>query len=536
MRSSLSSLVAILLFGALPVSVSTQDTDNVTFSACPLIGAYYPPPTISKSSGAFSQLASTFTDVFDELVKDGGSEKYGSIMPNTTSFSVVLFGGSHSLREDPIFFEYHYTSPADQSVTGASLTSSTKFPVGDVTMVFTVYAWLVDKGEQWEESITKYLPELARIEGPLTVPWEDVTIGSLAGQMSGLSRQSFASDFAEKSPIFLPDTTPMVSYAAFQLLAFAMQRENGHKRGNHSWASVLEKTLLRSLNMTSTSLLCDNMTDVFAIDGLNISQIGEPGALSLVSSIEDLARAGHSMLSSTLLAPAITRRWLHANADTSNLRNGVGRPWEVYRAGSSAISPVLDVLTKSGTIGQYASYFGLAPDFGAGFAILAHDSTVQDRKLDLNVYADIVSESLGYMQVFAAKELALRYAGRYEGEDHAVAVLNLTDDGPGLEVQSLILGEVDLKAEVAKKLDVKLANLDFRIYPTNVQDTSKHQFVAVFQDKSAPIDMGTPTCITWQEVGATTGIKYSLVFLLDTGGNAVGLELLNAQTVFKRME
>lgn len=69
----------------------------------------------------------------------------------------------------------------------------------------------------------------------------------------------------------------MVSYAAFQLLAFAMQRENGHKRGNHSWASVLEKTLLRPLNMTSTSLLCDNMTDVFAIDGLNISQIGEPG-------------------------------------------------------------------------------------------------------------------------------------------------------------------------------------------------------------------------------------------------------------------
>lgn len=88
---------------------------------------------------------------------------------------------------------------------------------------------------------------------------------------------AFASDFAEKSPIFLPDTTPMVSYAAFQLLAFAMQKENGHKRRNHSWASVLETTLLRPLNMTSTSLLWDNMTGVFAIDGLNISQIGEPG-------------------------------------------------------------------------------------------------------------------------------------------------------------------------------------------------------------------------------------------------------------------
>lgn len=204
MRSPLSSLVAILIFAALLVTVSTQETDNITFSACPLIGTYYPPPTISKSSRAFSQLASTFTDVFDELIKDGGSEKYGSIMPNTTSFSVVLFGGSDSLREDPIFFEYHYTSPMDQSVTGKNLTASTKFPVGDVTMVFTVYAWLVDKGEQWEESITKYLPELAGIKGPFTVPWEDVTIGALAGQMSGLSRQC-------ELPSTFPSFRPMLT-------------------------------------------------------------------------------------------------------------------------------------------------------------------------------------------------------------------------------------------------------------------------------------------------------------------------------------
>lgn len=113
------------------------------------------------------------------------------------------------------------------------------------------------------------------------------------------------------------------------------------------------------------------------------------------------------MLSSTLLPSATTRRWLHPGMDTSNLRNGVGRPWEVYRAGSATL-PILDVLTKSGNIGQYASYFGLVPDLGAGFAILAHDSTVADGKLDLNVYADIVSEALGYFQKFAAQETAVR--------------------------------------------------------------------------------------------------------------------------------
>ncbi|KPM43789.1 hypothetical protein AK830_g2769 [Neonectria ditissima] len=547
MLLSLPSPFAIVLLSTLPIVVFAQESDDIPFSACPLIGAYYPPPTISKSSDAFSQLRSKFTDAFDDLIENGGSEDYGEIMPNTTSFSVVFFGGSNSVDDDPIFFEYHYTSPEDQSLTNRNLTSSTKFPLGDLTTVFTVYAWLANQGEQWEQPITRYIPELADIKGSFTVPWEDVTIGSLAGQMSGLSRQSqacviskacdwetFASDFAEKSPIFLPDTTPVVSYAAFQLLVFAMQRESDHGRGESSWASLLESTLLRPLNMSSSSLLSPIAKDVFANEGMNISQIGEPGALSLVSSIEDLARAGYSMLSSTLLTPAVTRRWLHPNMDTSNLRNGVGRPWEVYRAGSSAISPVIDALTKSGTIGQYASYFGLVPDFGAGFAILAHDSTVKDRKLDLNVYADIVSESIGYLQAFAAKETALRYAGTYKGSRGTVAAFNITDNGPGLEVQKLVVGKIDVRAKVAKKLDINIADLDFRIYPTNVQNDTKHQFIAVFQDKSAPADKGTPTCITWQEVGAVAGIEQSFNFLLNTEGNAVGLEFPHAQTKLKR--
>jgi hypothetical protein len=305
-----------------------NDTD-ISFSPCPLIGAYYPPPTISKPSGIATQLESKCTQVFDDLIKNGGSEDYGAITPNTTSFSVVLFGGSPLPKDDPIIFEYHYTSPKDQSLTSTNLTSHTKFPVGDVTMVFTVYAWLVDKGEQWETPITHYLPELAQIEGPLTVPWEDVTIGSLAGQMSGLSRQckiacsptrlilhsylpairfspsmrywwtmrlerrvlfftlalsevltlvlAFARNFAKQPPVFLPDTTPIVSYAAFQLLVFAMQKESNHGSSHKSWTSVLDDTLLRPLNMTSTGLLSPDTTDVFAIDGLNTSQLGEPG-------------------------------------------------------------------------------------------------------------------------------------------------------------------------------------------------------------------------------------------------------------------
>ncbi|KAI9899729.1 hypothetical protein N3K66_006190 [Trichothecium roseum] len=522
------ALLASSLVGLFPILVLGQDND-IPFSACPLIGAYYPPPTISASPGAFSQLQAKFTETFDKLIEDGGSEDYGPITPNTTSFSIVLFSGAESMKDDPVLFEYHFTSPEDEARTGTNLTASTKVPVGDVTMVFTVYAWLVGMGEKWETPITEFLPELADVQGGLSVRWDEVTIGSLAGQMSGLSRLSFFDTFAEQRPVFLPDTTPVVSHAAFQLLAFAVER-SVKGDGGGDWKSFLEDAVFDPLNMTSTALLEHGMDDVFAIEGLNTSRIGEPAALGLVTSIEDLARAGHSMLSSSLLPDAVTRRWLHPNMDTSNLRNGVGRPWEVYRAGSSAISPVLDVLTKSGSIGKYASYFGLTVDFDAGFAIVAHDSSVEDGTLDLNVYADIASESLGYLQEFAAKELASRFTGNYKGgggDDDYHAQLNVTGSGPGLEVQKLSAGGKDLRAEAAGKLGVALPDLDFRVYPSNARDEAagRQQFVAVFQDKGAPVDMGTPTCVTWQEVGAVLGDGYNLVFTLDGDGMSTGFEL-----------
>jgi hypothetical protein len=82
---------------------------------------------------------------------------------------------------------------------------------------------------------------------------------------------------------------------------------------------------------------------------------------------------------------------------------------------------------------------------------------------------------------------------------------------------------VNIKEQTAQKLGIQADDLDFRIYPTNVQDGNCHQFIAVFQDRSAPIDMGTPTCITWQEIGA--GAEISFVFTLGRDGEVIGVEV-----------
>ena len=81
----------------------------------------------------------------------------------------------------------------------------------------------------------------------------------------------------------------------------------------------------------------------------------------------------------------------------------------------------------------------------------------------------------------------------------------------------------NVKDRTAQKLGIKAKDLDFRIYPTNVKTESQHQFVAVFQDRSALIDMGTPTCITWQEVGADAEIYVR--FSMDKKGMVIGFEI-----------
>lgn len=131
----------------------------------------------------------------------------------------------------------------------------------------------------------------------------------------------------------------------------------------------------------------DYDSQLFAAGFSNISLNGEPAALGLSSTISDLARLGRSILTSAILPPATTRRWLKPFASTSDLRNAAGRPWEIYHYSATPTDPIVDIYTKSGTVGKYSSYFGLAPSYDVGFAILAVDSGLGAP--DLNAYADI---------------------------------------------------------------------------------------------------------------------------------------------------
>jgi CubicO group peptidase (beta-lactamase class C family) len=195
-------------------------------------------------------------------------------------------------------------------------------------------------------------------------------------------QKAFVSAIVNKLPFNLPDTTPLRSNAAFQLLAFAVE-------------SVTKKPLPTTFNDHIAAPISLDHTDflnhksqLFGSDSFtNTSIDGEQAVLGLTSTISDLARLGRSILTSAILPPATTRRWLKPFTSTSNLRNAVGRPWEIYHYGAVLTDPITDVYTKTGTVGKYSSYFGLVPSYDVGFAILAVENGMEAP--DLNAYADI---------------------------------------------------------------------------------------------------------------------------------------------------
>jgi hypothetical protein len=113
---------------------------------------------------------------------------------DTWSFSVEIFSGSSDV---PLLSRHHSAKNlASLNTTGVlKVDNHTVYRLGSLSKVHTILTMLIEIGDsRWNDPITKYVPELAEIaarsdRNPIqTVDWDDVTIGALASQISGIAR------------------------------------------------------------------------------------------------------------------------------------------------------------------------------------------------------------------------------------------------------------------------------------------------------------------------------------------------------------
>ncbi|KAI1472219.1 beta-lactamase/transpeptidase-like protein [Daldinia caldariorum] len=529
---------------------------------CPLYGLGYPKPTNLLAQPGVQNAAEALDSVFAQYIDNSnttGSDRF--------SYSVEVFSAD---ADEPLWSHYWTaTNLKTLNSTGVKkVDGDTVYRLGSVTKIFTILTFLAEVGDtMWNEPITKYIPEIkamvtdADTSHSISKPdWESITIGSLATQMSGLVRDSnadippcgnrpvcnrtqFFEGLSKLPPSFSPFVTPAYSDIGYTLLGYALQQMTGKYFGTIVQDRVIKPL---GLNRTFYTTPADSVGIIpggryltnWAFDMGNESPTG-----NMYTSSSDLSRVGRAILRSTLMPPAVTRRWLKPVTFSSDPRSGVGAPWGVRQLPFSKESPYQFATTfnKAGSLGKYSALLAVIPDFNIGFSILAAGDVPPSLPMDI---ADTLSNTYLPTMVNTARIQADElYGGAYKHPDSAVnSSLNVVVDSrtPGLSLSSwisngtnLLWYSVAIGQNITKDYWEKVRP-SVRLYPTGLWDATSDggkrvAFKAVFEDLSLPnvSKPFTTDCSTWVSVA---GIMYGskpldqFIFNINAGGNVTSVE------------
>jgi hypothetical protein len=264
----------------------------------------------------------------------------------------------------------------------------------------------------------------------------------------------------------------------------------------------------------------------------------------MYASAGDLATFGRAILTSSLVRPAVTRRWLKPMAFTSDIYAAVGAPWGVRRiklAGGDNSRRTLTVFNKAGSLGKYSALLTVIPDFNIGFSIMAAGITPAHICLHM---ADTIGQFLIPTYDYISKRDAITTFGGEYVPNKSASDLNsslvITGDfeRPGLTIESWVSNGTNM-VETAMRLQAgaPARQPGARLYYTGLQtvreDGSKRQaWKAVFEDGESPTydeRMFLSDCATWIPL---TSVAYAakpldeFIFEIDPDGNVVSVENL----------
>jgi hypothetical protein len=163
---------------------------------CPLGGPEFPPPRNLAGNPTWQAAMRNLTSFFENFDVNGVDGASGS-RPSNYSYAVRLFSSNPS-GPDVLWERYHTAenlptdSPGVKKVDGDTI-----FRTGSISKLFTVLAILAEDGfTHFDVPITQFVPELAALKAKqaadpdpiMHVDWDDVTLATLASQMSGLVR------------------------------------------------------------------------------------------------------------------------------------------------------------------------------------------------------------------------------------------------------------------------------------------------------------------------------------------------------------
>ncbi|KAF3066495.1 putative beta-lactamase-like 1 [Daldinia childiae] len=558
----------LLRLGAVVCSIVSITAASPT---CPIDGPAFPKPLQPSKSEAIKAAVATLKDVFANVTAK--AQNY--------SISVQVF----SANEPEPLFSLSHTAPnlAHQKSTGVKkVDENTVFRLGSLTKIYTIYSFLINAGDKlWNEPITKYVPELqalANRSDPVNyVAWDELTLGGLASQLTGIPREyallgeltqsketrdnviqygfppltqdekppcgayptcdraQFFNGISLFYPSLAPFQTPAYSNVAFQLLGYALETITGK-----TFQTLMEESVIRPLGLNNTFLKApedsrgiipgDHYTTGWAFD------IGESVATgNMYASAKDVSTLGRAILSHKLLSPVSTRRWLKPFAFSSDPLAMVGMPWGARRIKLEDTYRYTTAFNKAGNIGDYSALLAILPDFDIGITILLAGELPGNAGFSL---ADTIGEQfLPAIEEAARAEAGAQYSGHYVYPSNKInsSMTITTDKLPGLSISQWFSNGTDF-AWIATVLQNQYSPVTprIRLYPSGLEGPAENggkrvAFKAMFEDADAPRNnnkMFSTECGTWVSIESViygSAAMDELIFNVDSSGKVISV-------------
>ncbi|KAI8940804.1 hypothetical protein NX059_002067 [Plenodomus lindquistii] len=535
-----------------------------TATICPILGPVFPAPRDLHTSSTFQDALKTLQTRLDDAFTSGNTT-HGPVNPNDT-YSIQIFSTG---SKEPLL-DYHRRGPnvlGNRKIDGDSV-----YRIASVSKLLTVYLLLLEGGATiFNEKVTKYLPELEAVAN-----WNDITIGSLAGYLGGItaelfnvsslpggdigvafpgafpplqanetsgckygasacSREVFIKNLLDRTPVYLPDTTPVYSNAAFATLGFVLEAV-----ANSSYDDILRNLLVNPLHLNGTTSSAPFDLSHAVIPGnattsswdLDINNTAGIAMGGMYSTPNDLSAIGRAILSSSLLPRPTTRAWLKPTSFTSSLLGATGRPWEIFRAVTSTEhNRVIDLYTKSGNLPGYGANLVLIPDFEVGFVI---NMAGGRGTVAYPIASLIIDDLLPALDEAARVQADAAFAGTYTATNGLNSTIGLTTRPgiPGLSIETWVSNGTDLRSEYLQSPEW------FQMYPTNIvsgdgTEVSWRSTSIVLPDTGSPFD----ACPSWVVLDRPNYGVYGVdefVFHVGDDGVAVGIEPMALKVVLGR--
>ncbi|KAF9701819.1 hypothetical protein EKO04_000006 [Ascochyta lentis] len=394
-----------------------------------------------------------------------------------TSSTETLWSKHHTARER------NASRPDIPEVNGDAL-----YRIASITKTFTVLGILHQEKAgnlSLDDPIDKYIVELKE-DHKGTLPWKDITLRSLASQLSGIPREwaqgdminfdkwgiedpvnwglppisrgglstcgEYSPDYKKicaegdlldslksKIPIFAPNQQSTYSNVAFELLGMVIERVTGQ-----SYQSYIEQAVFQPLNMSKSTLsLPPDAAGVIPLGPQywDIDEGIQSPTGGIYSSSTDLSKYLRYVLTHfNGLTHALN--WLNPASPARGINSFYGIPWEIFHTDRALQDSRRTVrfITKGGGLPGYTSVIIMAPEYDLGITILVAGNSDLLAKL-----RGFVTEFVRPAEQLAIQQLNQSYAGTYVSSDSSLnSSVTLVADQRGLVVTEFISNSSDL--------------------------------------------------------------------------------------------